>query len=604
MTNTESPRRYILRAEGMNIEATIYDTADLSTIRGSGLILLGAFDGRIDIDKKGPRFRKLLEESVRDTGDDSTSIEDISVGASTGVYLFEANDDARAAKILARVRRRVAEDEVLKYLAIRTVVVPVVDETRDDAIGRAVDDETRDDAIGRAVDDETRDDAIGPAVDDAVAAARFRQMTTATSVVPSATSSSVCSIDAVRPGDSTLLLPTGSQPMSRSVEARRNRGKKMKRRLVKQVIGDRVAAELLDDDENPGASRDLTRLASWPGHPLDGKVAVIHGDGNKFSQLRLSLSARSSLVNLKTWDKTMDVLRRKILTAVVESATTHVGKDVDSYRDREGDLRLEILLWGGDEMVIVVPAWWATRTLAAMVEALENFEPPEPDAADRAKSRSSESNPSSSPWRGRKFTFSFGVALAHASAPIHRLTRIASTLVDEAKDRFDPSVPKNLLAYQVLETFDHVGLDFAHVRDKWRPSGTSMILTGDQIKSLDGTVKALKDSVPHSFVVRTARALVRGPTADAESTKKSVCPTKENPRVVVPPPSSGSVPSTPKDLPPDVSEDAKARKKILADIQCLGGGETGGEKVNVERDRAGWVHLAELWDYAGGIDRA
>ncbi len=62
-------KKYYLRIEGVNLSNFVYDTQDLSTIRGGGLILLDS------IDKLKENFKGILDP--------------ISTGASSG--LFEIN---------------------------------------------------------------------------------------------------------------------------------------------------------------------------------------------------------------------------------------------------------------------------------------------------------------------------------------------------------------------------------------------------------------------------------------------------------------------------------------------------------------------------------
>src|SRR3989338_4755458 len=76
--------KYYLRMEGVNLSNFVYDTQDLSTVRGGGLLLLGA---------------------VTRIQDKFSVLKSISTGASSGLFYFEADDDGLSLK-----------NKVIKYL--------------------------------------------------------------------------------------------------------------------------------------------------------------------------------------------------------------------------------------------------------------------------------------------------------------------------------------------------------------------------------------------------------------------------------------------------------------------------------------------------------
>lgn len=102
-------------------------------------------------------------------------------------------------------------------------------------------------------------------------------------------------------------------------------------------------------------------------------------------------------------------------------------------------MRLETLLWGGDEIIWVVPAWqgwWMVNEFYSQAkEHIKHNNEPLFHAA--------------------------GLVFCHHDAPIHRIDSLARALADQfAKaDR-----KKNLIAYQILESFDHAGTELTSYR--------------------------------------------------------------------------------------------------------------------------------------------
>jgi hypothetical protein len=138
-------------------------------------------------------------------------------------------------------------------------------------------------------------------------------------------------------------------------------------------------------------------------------------------------------------------------------------------------LRFETLLWGGDEIIWVVPAWKGWWTLARFYKHVVE-----------------------TPWEfppGKTLTLAAGLVFCHHNAPIHRIMRLAKTLGDLAKhDR-----NRNLAAYQILETFDHAGPDVEAFRANRCPPGTSppgLLLNGDAMMQAIGSVTNLKKVLP------------------------------------------------------------------------------------------------------------
>jgi len=107
-------------------------------------------------------------------------------------------------------------------------------------------------------------------------------------------------------------------------------------------------------------------------------------------------------------------------------------------------LLLEVFVYGGDEVTIAIPAWLA-------FSAAQSF------------FRLAQAQP---PVHGHTLTYSGGLVICHHNAPIHAVRDLAGNLAEEAKQRVYPQPKGAFLAYQILESFDHVGRDLKEFLDE------------------------------------------------------------------------------------------------------------------------------------------
>src|SRR5439155_23707913 len=132
---------------------------------------------------------------------------------------------------------------------------------------------------------------------------------------------------------------------------------------------------------------------------------------------------------LSSFDHTVKNYRRQALTALLHSM--HTPQEKDLWTSPRGYYRLETLLWGGDELIWVVPAWQGWKILSLFYRQSTNWN-----------------------FAAQPLTHAAGMVFCHHNAPIHSITALAKTLAEVAKEK---SRDQNLFAYLVLESFDHVG---------------------------------------------------------------------------------------------------------------------------------------------------
>jgi hypothetical protein len=97
---------------------------------------------------------------------------------------------------------------------------------------------------------------------------------------------------------------------------------------------------------------------------LHHKMAVIYLDGNGFGKLQNELCLTQA--DQERFDETVRGYRRKMLKALIHKMESEPEDWFTS--DAEKKFRLETLLWGGDEIIRVVPSWQGWRTLAFFYE--------------------------------------------------------------------------------------------------------------------------------------------------------------------------------------------------------------------------------------------
>lgn len=464
--------QWYLRMEAVNLCNFVYDTQDLSTIRGGGHILLSA------VEKVENTFSSFLQK--------------ISSGASVG--LFAIKDGKEAKEAIKDVRKILASDD-FKHA---TFVVNAVKET------------------GNYRRDLER----------LMAANRLQQMRSPSYAVPSEENSSqVCAIDLIRPA----VLSSSKGLISRSTHKRREKGKENKRKeFYQKISGYYVKGKLFVNE--------LNELTGDPQNPLDHKMAVIYIDGNGFGRIQ------DDKCKDRTSHKQFDTFLSEQYSGLMHKLFEYIDKDSHkTWFTPDDAYRLETLLWGGDERMWVVPAWKGWELLQFFFEH-------------------------TSDWRfgDRPLTHAAGIVFCHHKAPIHRITALARGLADEVKT---VSRSRNAFAYQILESFDHVGRDLAGFRAERCPSGettASLVLGGNNMGRIAEAFGKLHSS---EFSTSRLHRIVSALLAPGE-------------------PSRVLADELIEELKKELSSADSNAENILNTLEPLLGGK-----------RTMWVHLAELWNY-------
>lgn len=522
---------YLIRAEGVNLSAVLNDTSDLSTIRGGGLMLLeaasvlGAEEGS---KPTTPTLRIATDCKAKSTG------------ASAALLWC---GDKTAKDSITEIRQRLQEDHNRHF----TFVV-------------------------NAVKYDNRD--FRQAEASVLAANRWQQMQSPSLAVPAAQTNPVCEVDGVRPSARQEDFPGGEKPWcSESVIARREQGRDLRQKLYKNEITKLLKKNSVGDLKGTKAefvagmtfTDDLHALAGdyKDAGNLNDKFAVLYMDGNNFGKVARECDTD---IKLKQWDDKIKELRRTLLLEILQAA----NKD-DRWHNTEKEsgkkpIRLETLLWGGDELIFVVPAWLGWPLLDFIFERTQNWK-----------------------YGGKDLTHGVGLVFCHVKAPIQRITELAKKLGEEAKKASERK--QNAVCWLALESFDHVGADFDDFMSRRYHKtikAEHWVLSADNVKAINANLKQLKDSdsLPRSQIVQAALSSVRLAAANNDET---TIKTLKNAYAQVKASAEGT----------ELLNLWNALKGVI------GKGETAfPDKFPETADErlqhvAAWAQLAELWDYAG-----
>ncbi len=433
--------RYYLRVEAVNLAHFVYDTEKIQPLRGGSYLLLDAVHGLERRNFNGVTLKK------------------ITTGASIGVLSFdidEANPEVAESIMDAVV------SEVYQYLARRTGghATFVVDALK-------------------ATEDFVHD------IESLAAMNRWRQFQQPTLVLPEKEASNQCVFDGVRPGTVPAGTPGEDGLVSDSVFFRMDKGRRLRSTIYRRI---------LQKDLSAGFTNDLEDLSSDDSKGnLNSKIAVIYLDGNSFTKIRAKVCTTSG--TLESFSNEIEGYRRDFLDKLVSKAVHE-----RDFRTSSGKIRLEVLLWGGDEVEIVVPAWKGWDVLRLFYDCMKDAK--------------------SDPY---ELTHAGGIVFSSHKAPILQLRKMARELADIAKERLTGEIrdfkhgSHDVTHYLVLESFDTLGADMRDfVRRYYNAHYHELLFTPEIMGNVERVLKLMKShGFPRNkifeilYLVRTADDALR-----------------------------------------------------------------------------------------------
>ncbi len=471
---------FYLYMEAVNLDNFISDTQDLSTIRGGSLLLLRATE----------RIKNKFKQ-----------LEIISTGASSG--LFKSNTDLKQ-----EVIDYLEQDTKLKNTTLLVNSIPVSDSFYTDR-------------------------------ETLIALTRWQQMQSATVIYPELQSleHTICEVDFIRPSNHSMTKGEATITVSESVYQRRRYGNGQKRTFYRQEI-EKLENSPINIKDVKDFIREFNELTEDKKQSnLNGKMAVIYLDGNGFGQIEQHMCKEGSEDGLREFDNTVKTHRRSFLANLLKET---LGKP--TWTTPENRHRLEILLWGGDEMILVVPAWQGWWTLSDFFQYSKEWSVfnPAPKSSDIP------------------LTHAAGLVFCHHHAPIHSITKLAKELAQLAKNK---SRTTNCMAYQILESFDYTGDDLEKFRQQRCPKGinsSDLLISGENMDKVLSAVHPIKRNLSKGKVYRLVEAYLHDNQIDKAELTTEV---------------------------EQILKIADYDDKLNELANCFG------------KDATLWIHLIELWDY-------
>jgi hypothetical protein len=294
-------KTYILRYQAASFDDNVFDTQQLSGIRGASLSYLYSGD--------------LVEQTIKDQGLKNPTLY---LGASQGAFLFNVatNEVARKVqeKVEAALRRGDERTGCHDHLAY---------------------------VLGLVEGDDSK------ALAAAESLCNLKKLQEGSFQLPKDEKG------ATRPGsrrDPRPALPNESR--SAAMKARVKFGQDQRQSFYERMSG-RPKPEFDFTDE-------LQEIVSDP-EPylplsLHGKIAVFYADGDKFGQ-HFKDAAKLSLDTLREVSSDLRKKQEGLLGSILDWLGEHYKWGVTNPYFCEGKARFETLLWGGDENLFVMPSW-------------------------------------------------------------------------------------------------------------------------------------------------------------------------------------------------------------------------------------------------------
>jgi hypothetical protein len=266
--------------------------------------------------------------------------------------------------------------------------------------------------------------------------------------------------------------------MSVARQARQDFGRKQRQKFYTYYGGPTPSHDFVDDFETMVKDAPFSRDDS----PAS-KTAVFFADGNKLNSKRKA-AVKRSMKDLTDFSDALKGNQKRLLGQIVDWLKEGATQREKHFcvRDTEDDklkFRFETLMWGGDEMLFVMPSWLALEFSANFLNWTKD-------------------------WKagGNAITFSAGLVIANHKTPIRQTKQLAGDLAQINKDLNGREVSS--LQAEIFESLSVPDTDLQAYRDRlYVPSGKAdddtrtrinrgLMLKGANISDILNRVRKLK----------------------------------------------------------------------------------------------------------------
>lgn len=444
--------KYLIQIEALNINNYVYDTDDISTIRGGSMLLKDAID---EVKKK-----MCIDDPV---------LKPVSTGASIGIFstVNELNAETDA------------EDIIVTALGICR------DVSHDTTFGAA--------CVKRNGDFKKELDSLQIEI-------RKKQYRHTTYNLPEEVEESRqhCSLDGVRPAVKEVK---NKGFLSYLTDYRREKGISLKKKELNEII---------QHSSEVNFTWELNELAAHPdgtSNTLNNKICYIHFDGNAFGMIKDKYCITDDKMgeyDQKIQDHQKDILANYIITRLKHDDFSFGGK-----------AHIEVLLWGGDECDIILPAWKGFDFLEFFMDKNRNI------------------NKLNVPDMGAiPLTYGMGAVFCHRTSPLLQIRKLAQDLADKVKGKVKNNDKPPLstesgdaVHYLVLETNDMITSSLDKFTDTYYPSGVfdGLMITSGEVEDIVDTIGAYKKAFPRNKLYDIIKTIFANDLKKAEKTYDSAC---------------------------------------------------------------------------------
>lgn len=427
-------QNHYLRVEAVNLDYSVYDTHNISVIRGGSSMLLEAVN-------KLKNFPGL---------------ENVGTGASEGIFKFSASNAQEVKEMEEKVLAQLNADG--GHFA--TFIISTIAANEKDGFTRAV--------------------------ERLKSQARWRQYQQPSFVLPKKTDlDEECFLDRVRPAAEPIPIGMKEQNVSAAVKIRHREGRKIRNQLYRHLLG----------VEKIEFTQDLETLSTGTDDgALEGKIAFIHLDGNRFGRIRDKLcQTENDLGKFQTLIQ--EQLQKPALQQILKEATAPKNS---AFRTASGEIRLETLMWGGDEIEWVVPAsqaWLVLQTFFKQVAGMK--------------------------FKGVNLTYSAGMVFSHHNLPILQVRKYANQLCDLAKSSLEKDIAKldetaNRFVFLNMTAFDLISRDVEQFLNEFHKPAKAVdfIIAYPEMESLRNSLSNIKRYFPKNKLYEIIDALHSGKSED------------------------------------------------------------------------------------------
>ncbi len=533
------PNTYFL-VEAINITNNVFDTDQLSIIRGSSFLL-----------------KKAIETVSNDLKE---HLEPISTGASSGLYLQKENSRLSDDDIKRKIILALSENEACLLLTFSVV--------------------------------HCKADDLLTAKELLITRLRIAQMQSISIATDpqKPCANQPCELDGRRlqstdPNATRKVQGDDERRLSESLYQRLLKGRKLRSDYYFSEL------EKYKDELNLNSyhfSKDLESLASASdNNKLNNKIAIIYMDGNGFGAIQNNIVRENSGSNKTaieaqiSFDQTIQHKRTDFLKRLLQALTVNKeGKFPDAIACSKDEdkankvIRLETLLWGGDEMTFVLPAWLGFEFIQFFFEFFAD-------------------------WKVEKvpLTHAMGAVFCSAKSPIGIMRNLAEELANNIKGQ-KGGRDANYWDYIILESIDYPSNNIIsdYRKKRYQALGVNHFLPLPADKNWqrhkDSFIELTAESgLPHGQVYQIIHAIAEDKKQTTSTASTRITNTWENL-------SKRETKTTLKQEQQEQRLLQVGTPRLQQTIPKLAKGLFGIKNMDNPKQRAlFWIHLIECWDY-------